>query len=82
MKSESTVRVNIPEVVKQESLPPIVYGLEGIMELFKVSKTTAWRLRHGIIEDACSQQGNKILVNTRKALELFGVDVTGLINEK
>lgn len=54
-------------------LPPIVYGLEGIMTLFKVKKTTAWRLRSTVIADACAKQGKTLLVDTKKALELFGL---------
>ena len=54
-------------------LPAVVYGLDGIMSLFNVSKTTAWRYRNGIIKDACTQRGHVIIVDTAKALSLFGV---------
>ena len=65
---------NMPKTkVVIKKLPPIVYGLKGIMELFDVGKNVAFKYRHGIIADACVQQGNKILVDTRKALELYGI---------
>ena len=54
--------------------PPVMYGLKGIMSLFKVSKSTAWRYRHTIVKDACTQNGNKIMINPRKALQLFGYE--------
>lgn len=54
--------------------PPVVYGLKGIMDIFKVSKGTAYRYRHSIIADACAQQGNIIMIDTCKALRLFGVE--------
>lgn len=56
-----------------QPLPPLVYGLKGIQDLFKVSKVTACKMHQGILKDACSKQGNKIVVNTQKALELYGV---------
>lgn len=65
---------NVPGIVDGKPLPPLVYGLNGICELFKCSKTTAWRYYHTVIADACTQRGHKIVVNTKKALELFGVN--------
>ena len=53
---------------------PLLYGLDGVMSLFGVSRARASRLVHGIIEGAVSRDGNLILVDTRKALELFGVE--------
>mgnify|MGYP002522925059 CR=1 FL=1 len=62
---------NMTKLVSKEKLPKLVYGLDGIMKLFNVSKATAWRYRHGCIEGACMQNGNIIVVNTEKALQLF-----------
>lgn len=62
---------SVKKLVSKEKLPVVVYGLDGIMRLFDVSKGTAWRYRHGCIKDACMQNGNKIIVDTRKALQLF-----------
>lgn len=58
-------------VISDEKLPPLVYGLKGIMEVFQVSKSTAHKYRHGILAAACTQNGKKIIVDTRKALELY-----------
>lgn len=66
MKDKKSIKIS-------GKFPPMMYGLKGIQELFSVGLTTAWRYRHGIISEACTQQGNKIVIDTRKALELFGV---------
>lgn len=61
---------------------PVVYGLNGIMELFHVSKTTAHRYKEGIIRDAVTQNGNKIMVDTKEALRLYGIkNVDNLVFE-
>lgn len=52
--------------------PRILYGLGGISRLFNVSSSTAMKLSKGVIKDACRKQGRVILIDTRKALELFG----------
>ena len=67
-------QVDYSGFVSDEKFPPVVYGLKGIMGLFHISKSTAWRYRHGIISDACTQKGNVIMVDTRKAFALFGKD--------
>ena len=54
--------------------PPLLYGLDGVMSLFGVSRPKASRLVHGVIEGAVCRNGNLILIDTRKALELFGVE--------
>ena len=62
---------------------PVVYGLNGIMELFHVSKTTAHRYKEGIIKDAVTQVGNKIIVDTKEALRLYGVKkVKSLVGDR
>jgi len=48
-----------------------VYGLRGIMQLFNVSNMTAQRYKAGIIKDAVTQHGRKIIVDADMALELF-----------
>lgn len=48
-----------------------VYGLKGIMNLFKVSNMTAQRYKKTIIREAVSQNGRVIVVDADKALELF-----------
>ncbi len=48
-----------------------VYGLKGIMDLFKVSNVTAQRYKKGIIREAVSQNGRIIVVDQDLALQLF-----------
>jgi len=71
--NRSSNAVNYGRLVSRKKFPSVVYGLQGIMDLFNISKSTAWRYRHGIIKDACTQNGNVIIVDTKKALTLFGV---------
>ena len=44
--------------VSDKKLPPIMYGLQGII----------------ILADACTKRGCTILIDTKKALSLFGVN--------
>ncbi len=48
-----------------------IYGLHGIRELFKVSHATAQKYKDGILNDAITQYGRKIIVNKEMALKLF-----------
>lgn len=59
--------------ISNVKFPKVMYGLEGIKQIFNVSTTTAWKYRHGILKDACTQNGRIIVIDTIKALELFGV---------
>lgn len=66
--------INISSLsVTDEKLPRVVRGLNGIMWLFGVSKTTAWKLKRDVIGEACSQHGRIIECDVRRALELFGL---------
>ena len=48
-----------------------VYGIAGIAQIFGCSIPTASRIKKsGIINDAITQVGRKIVVNADKALEL------------
>jgi len=50
---------------------PYVYGLAGIAELFKCSKSTANRIKQsGKIDEAITQIGNLIITDAKKALQL------------
>lgn len=61
-----------PEVVTKEEVE-YVYGLNGIAKLFGCSKSAAYELkRSGKIDKAITQQGRKIVVNSKMALELAG----------
>ncbi len=61
----------LERLVTSEKLPVVVYGLRGIMELFGVSKATAFKLRHTVLDGACTQNGRLIIVDVKKALKLF-----------
>ena len=47
-----------------------VYGLAGIMDLFKCSKSKAIKLKKTTIAPAIYQDGRKIMTDWRQALEL------------
>ena len=53
-----------------------VYGLAGIMDLFKCSKCKALKLKKTTIAPAVYQDGRKILVDWRQALELVKLNGT------
>jgi len=48
-----------------------VYGIRGIAQLFNCSEATALRIkRSGVIDEATSQAGRKIIVDADMALKL------------
>ena len=48
-----------------------VYGMRGLAGLFNCSEATASRIKKsGVIDDAISQIGKKIVTDANKALEL------------
>lgn len=53
--------------------PPLVYGLEGVMAIFNVSKSTASRYVNTFLTPAVTRRDNIIMIDTRKALECFGI---------
>ena len=57
--------------VEQRELPKHVHGLQGIADLFGVSKVTAQKYKNTWLADAVAQNGKVLLTNTEKALELF-----------
>ncbi|HRZ96158.1 MAG TPA: DUF3853 family protein [Paludibacter sp.] len=51
-----------------------VYGIAGLADLLKVSKTTAQKLKSsGILASATTQIGRKIIINKVKALTILKV---------
>lgn len=59
-----------PEVKSDER--KLVYGLQGIAELFGCSTSTAQRIKNsGKIKKAITQVGRKIVVNSDLALKLY-----------
>lgn len=60
-----------PGLEKEQRLPRFVYGIRGIMELFGCSRSTAMKLKVGVLRDAVSQHGRKITVDVEMARKLF-----------
>lgn len=59
-----------PEILKEER--KLVYGIDGIAELFGCSKSTAQRIKNsGKIRKAITQVGRKIVVDADLALKLY-----------
>ena len=50
----------------------LVYGIKGLCELLQCSKATAHRIKNsGVIKDAITQSGRKIVIDAQKALDLI-----------
>lgn len=60
-----------PAPAPSDNQKRLVYGLAGIRNLFNVSHATAFKYKEGILKDAVSQRGRKIVVDVDLALELF-----------
>jgi len=54
------------------------FGLKGIREEFNVSHATAQKYKDGILKDAVTQYGRKIIVDVEMARELFAKSGRGL----
>lgn len=61
-------------VVSKKKFPPRMTGLSGIMELFNVSKSTAWKYKNTWLGPAITQKGRLIFIDTKKALKLMGME--------
>lgn len=68
------MKMNVNKIVSKQKLPPMITGLSGIMELFNVSKSTAWKYKQTWLAPAITQRGRIIFVDTKKALELLGME--------
>ena len=57
---------------KEEENDEIVYGLVGLSKIFGVSKNQAYRMKWSCkYKEAINQEGQVIITNKKKALELF-----------
>lgn len=73
MTVEEYLEMKSRQEVKEAPMKPknLVYGLDGIKQLFDCSTTTAWRIKNSEwIRPAISQVGRKIVVDADLALEL------------
>ena len=71
--------------LKEASVRPrnLVYGLEGIKQLFCCSTTTAWRSKNSDwIRPAITQVGRKIVVDADLALELANANMRKVTYKK
>jgi hypothetical protein len=71
--------------LKEASVRPrnLVYGLEGIKQLFCCSTTTAWRIKNSDwIRPAITQVGRKIVVDADLALELANANMRKVTYKK
>lgn len=64
---------NPKTIISGGPFPPILYGLDGVMSVFDVSKPTASRYVNGLIRESVCRKGRVLLIDTRKALECFGI---------
>lgn len=55
----------------QELEEEVVWGIDGIKNLFHVSSSVAQKYKNTWLEPAIIQRGRKIMVRKRMALELF-----------
>lgn len=68
-KRESFIK---QEPAANKSVRTFVYGISGLADLLKCSKTTAQKVKNsGIIDKATSQFGRKIAIDADLALELI-----------
>lgn len=65
-------------VQKDYSDRKYAFGLKGIREEFNVSHATAQKYKDGILKEAVSQYGRKIIVDLEIARELFAKSGRGL----
>ena len=71
--------------LKEASVRPrnLVYGLEGIKQLFCCSTTTAWRIKNSDwIRPAITQVGRKIVLDADLALELANANMRKVTYKK
>lgn len=67
----SLIRKTVREAMKD--YPRYVKGIQGLMDIFDCSESTAQRIKSsGMINKAIRQQGRTFIVNADLALELFG----------
>ena len=71
IKGVLSEQIKQPPLESQKEEKHFVYGVMGIAQLFGCSKSTAARIKNsGVISDAITQVGRKIIVDVDKALSL------------
>ncbi len=63
---------SVPKKEEQKKVKQYEYGLKGLARILGCSRSTASKIKKsGILDDAISQNGNIIVIDIQKALELF-----------
>ena len=76
---QALIRVTVAEALQLQ--PRWVTGMEGLMEIFGCSESTAKRIKKsGTISKAIRQQGRTFVTNASLALQLFGAKTGKHIN--
>lgn len=66
----------LARIERASTIPPRVEGIEGIARLYGCSRATAQRIKaSGKIDAAITQVGRKIVVDTRRALQLYDTNI-------
>lgn len=63
--------------MQKQGLPKYVHGLQGIADLFDVSKVTAQKYKNTWLAGAVKQNGKTLLTDTEMALKLFNENGEG-----
>lgn len=63
--------------MQKQGLPKYVHGLQGIADLFDVSKVTAQKYKNTWLASAVKQNGKTLLTDTEMALKLFNENGEG-----
>lgn len=63
--------------MQKQELPKYVHGLQGIADLFDVSKVTAQKYKNTWLAGAVKQNGKTLLTDTEMALKLFNENGEG-----
>ena len=76
---QALIRTTVAEALQLQ--PRWVTGMEGLMEIFGCSESTAKRIKKsGTISKAIRQQGRTFVTNASLALQLFGAKTGKHIN--
>ena len=61
--------------ISEQKLPKYLHGLQGIADLFDVSKVTAQKYKNTWLAGAVKQNGKTLLTDTEMALKLFAENI-------
>lgn len=67
----TAVSEELAKMQPKASTKRYIYGLQGVADLFQVSKVTARLYKDTFLRDAVVQVGRKIVVDADKAMQLY-----------